>query len=143
MMATQIEDRTMMVREGLLFPESARIESLSYSDTWRTLVGMDSFALDRRLCAAGFHLFFIAGELKVIKLGGGPNAVRRGIKKVLARGRRSNLNCIEITQVRQAHFLGLPWVAIRAYSFHIQNNALLQSDTARKSEQNDSDWACE
>jgi hypothetical protein len=133
----------MMVREGLLFPDSVRVESASYSNTWRTLTGMDSFAFERELCAARFHLFFIAGQLRVIELGRGPSAVRRGMKRMLARGRKSNLNCMEITQVRSSHFLGLPYVAIRAYSFHIQKNALLQSNTVRKSEQNDSDWACE
>ncbi|HEY6250196.1 MAG TPA: hypothetical protein VI685_09550, partial [Candidatus Angelobacter sp.] len=78
MMTAHIEDGTMMVREGLLLPDSARIESVSYSNTWRKLVGTDSFAFDRKLRAAAFHLFFIAGELKVIELGRGPNAVRRG-----------------------------------------------------------------
>lgn len=126
MMTTRIEDGTMMLREGILLPDSARIESVSYSNTWRTVVGMDSFAFDRKLRAAAFHLFFIAGELKVIELGRGPNAIRRGMKRMLARGRKNNLNCIEITQVRRAHFLGLPCVAIRAYSFHIQQSAVLQ-----------------
>jgi hypothetical protein len=140
-MTIQIKDGTMMVREGLLLPDSARIESTSYSKTWRTLVGLDSFAFDRKLRDAAFHLFFIAGELKVIALGRGPSAVRRGMKRMLGRGRKSNLNCMEITQVRPAHFLGLPCIAIHAYSFHIQENAMLQSKAQRKSEQNDRDWA--
>ena len=82
-MTIQIKDGTMMVREGLLLPDSARIESASYSNTWRTLVGLDSFAFDRKLRDAAFHLFFIAGELKVIALGRGPSAVRRGMKRML------------------------------------------------------------
>lgn len=66
-----------MVREEFLLPKASQIESLSYSNTWRTLVGMDSFAFARKLGIAGLHLFFIAGELKVIQWGRGTGAVRR------------------------------------------------------------------
>jgi hypothetical protein len=131
----------MMIREGLLLPDSAHLESRGYSKTWRTLVGVDSFALDRKLRAAGLHLFFIAGELKAIKLGWGPAALRRGVKRILERGRKGNWNCMEITQVTRSHFLGFPYVVIRAYAFHIQKDAMLQSNTERKAEQRDRDRA--
>ncbi len=132
----------MMVREGLLLPESAQIESVSYSSTWRTLVGMDSFTFDRKLRDAAFHLFFMAGELKVIAFGRGQSAVRSGMKRMLGRALKSDLNCMGITQVRPAHFLGIPCIAIHAYLFHIQDNSTLKSKAQRKSEQKDRDWAC-
>lgn len=141
-MSTDIQNGTMMIREGFLLPESAQIESRSYSNTWRILTGLDNFSLDRRLRAAGWHLFFIAGELKVIELGWGASAVRRGMKRILCKGGQSNLNCVQITQARRARFSGLPYFAIRAYSFHIQKDAVLESNTERKSEQQDRDWAC-
>jgi hypothetical protein len=97
-MSPDIKNGAMMIREGFLLPHASQIESLSYSNTWRTVVGMDSFALDGKLGAAGLHLFFIAGELKVIELGRGASAVRRAMKRILARGRKSYLNCMEITQ---------------------------------------------
>jgi len=77
MLSTDIQPGAMMIREGLLLPGSAHLESRSYSNTWRTMVGVDSFALDRKLRAAGMHLFFIAGELKVIELGWGAAASSR------------------------------------------------------------------
>ena len=131
-----------MIREGLLLADSAHLESRSYSNTWRTLVGVDSFAVDRKLRAAGLHLFFIAGELRVIGLGWGAAALRRGVNRVLERGRKDNWNCMEITRVTRSHFLGLPCVVIRACSFHIQKDAMLQSNEQRKAEQRDADWAC-
>ena len=76
-----------MIREGLLLPDSAHLESRGYSTTWRTVVGGDSFAFDRKLRAVGLHLFFIAGELKAIELGWGAAALRRGVNRVLERGR--------------------------------------------------------
>jgi hypothetical protein len=140
-MSFNIQNGAMMIREGFLLPDSSQIESLGYSDTWRTMVGMDSFALDRKLGSAGLHLFFISGELKVIELGRGASAVRRAMNRILARGGKNYLNCMEITQVAPVYFLGLPCVAIRAFSFHIQKDAVLQSYVVRKSQQRDRDWA--
>jgi hypothetical protein len=96
---------------------------------------MGKIALDHRLHAAGLHLFFIAGELKVIQLGWGASAIRRGMKRLLSRNSRRNLNCMEITQIRSSHFLGVPYVALHGSSFHIQKGVVLQTDVQRKSEQ--------
>jgi hypothetical protein len=87
------------------------------------------------------HLFFIAGELKVIEPGWGANAIRRGIKRILNRSRKRDLNCMEITQIRPTHFLGLPYVAIHGSSFHIQKGIMLKPNAARKLKQQDSEWA--
>jgi hypothetical protein len=125
--AYDIQSGAMMIREGFLLPDSAHLQSRSYSSTWRSLIGVDSFALDRGLSAAGWHLFFVAGEMKVMEWGRGAVAVRRGMKRLLARGCKASFNCMEITQVRPTYFLGFPCVAIRGTSFHIQNDAVLRS----------------
>jgi hypothetical protein len=140
-MATDIQSGAMMIREGLLLPDSVHLESRRYSTAWRSIAGVDNFALDRKLRAAGWHLFFIAGELRVMELGWGANAIRRGMKRILNRGRNRNLNCMEITQIRPAHFLGLPYVAIHGSSFHIQKGIMLKTNGERKLEQLDSEWA--
>lgn len=131
-----------MIREGLLLPDSAHLESRSYSNTWRTMVGVDSFAFDQKLRAAGLHLFFIAGELKVIELGWGAAVLRRGVNRILENADKDNWNGMEISRVTRSHFLGFPYVVIRASSFHIQKDAVLQSNAKRKAEQGDRDWAC-
>ncbi len=132
MISTDIQSGAMMIREGFALPDSAHLESRTYSSTWRSLTGVDSFALDRKLRGAGLHLFFIAGELKVIELGWGANAVRRGIKRILAGGRKLNLNCMQIKQVTSARLLGIPYVAIHACSHHIQKDSVLQSNAERR-----------
>ena len=137
-----IQPCTMLMREGCLLPDSAQIETLDYSSTWRVLSEMDSFNLGQRLSLAGLHLFFIAGELKVVQLGSGAQAVRRGIKRILALSCKAYFNCTEITQIAPALFLGVHYVAILAHSFHIQKGTVLQSNAERRSEQNQSDWAC-
>jgi hypothetical protein len=137
-----IQSGTMMIREGFLLPDSAHLDSRSYSDSWRTVVGLDTFAFDRRLRAAGLHLFFLAGERKVIELGWGAGSIRRGVRRLLNGGRKKHLNCMEIAQVASSHFLGLPYVAIRAFFFHIQDDAVLHSSAERTLEDRDRAWAC-
>jgi len=130
----------MMIREGFVLPESAQMESLGYSKTWRSMTGLDSFAVDRKLRSAGWRLLFIAGELTVSEFGWGTSAVRRAVKRLLSRARKSNMNCMQITQVR--HLPGSPYVNVRGHLFHIQKDALLASNEQRESEQQDRDWAC-
>jgi hypothetical protein len=141
-MSTEIQNGAMMVREGFVMPNLAGIESRSYSPAWRTMVGINNFTAEKSLRDADLHLFFLAGELRVLQPGWGSGAIRRGIKRLLAMGRKSQINCMEITQISPARFLGLPFVAIRAYRFHIQKGSMLHSSAERKSEQSNNDWAC-
>jgi hypothetical protein len=136
-MPNQILPGTMMMREGILLPDAAQVESQSYSSAWRTLTSIDSFAFDRRLSAAGLHLFFVPGKVQVLELGQGASAVRRGVKRILARVRKLDLNCLQVTKIEPTRILGLPCLAIHANSFHIQSGRVLQSSAQRRSEQND------
>jgi hypothetical protein len=129
----------MMLAEGFVLPSG--IESLDYSSTWRTLVDVDSFGLSQKLHDAGLHLFFIAGESKVVELGHGKSAARRAANRILAQARKKNLNCVEIKQIVPARLLGLPYIVVHAGSFHIQRGTVLQSNSQRKSEQQGRDWA--
>lgn len=137
-----IQPGTMLMREGFLLPDSAQIETFTYSSTWRVLAEMDSSNLGQRLSLADLHLFFLAGELNVVQLGSGAQALRKGIKRILALSCKEYVNCTEITQITPARFLGVPYVAILAHSFHIQKGTMLQSRAERRSEQDQSDWAC-
>jgi hypothetical protein len=141
MLSPDVQSGAMMIREGFLLPDRADIESQSYSSTWRTMSGMNSWIAGQKLHEAGLHLFFIAGELKVTQLGSGRWAVGRAMRRVLALGRKSDFNCMEIAQVSIANVLRIPYVKISAYSYHLQSGAMLDSRGRRRSEQKDSDWA--
>ncbi|HET9180975.1 MAG TPA: hypothetical protein VFP59_02485 [Candidatus Angelobacter sp.] len=125
---------TMMMREGMLLPESAQVESCPYSKDWRALIGVDSFAFDQKLSGTGLRLFFLAGELKVLEFGWGPSAVRRAINRVFSRLRKLDVNCMQVAEIKPIKVLGLPCVAIHADLFHIQSGPYLQSKAQRRSD---------
>lgn len=131
-----------MMRDGILLPESAQVESCRYWNVWRSLTATDSFAFGQKLSAAGLHLFFLAGKLEVLQPGRGASAVRRGLKRILARVRKLDVNCMQVTEIKPIQICGFPCIEIRADSFHIQAGSTLQSRAQRRSEQNDRDWAC-
>jgi hypothetical protein len=139
----EISPGTMMMREGILLPESAQLESRHYSNAWCTLIGVDSFGFEQKLSRAGLHLFFLAGKLEVLELGRGPSAVRRGINRILSRLGKLDLSCMQVAEIKPLRILGIPCVAIRADLFHIQSGRLLQGRAQRRSEQNSREWACE
>ena len=136
-----IQPGTMLMRDGLLFPDSLQIETLHYSATWCVLADVDSSSLGLKLSHAGLHLVFIARKLKVVQWGIGAEAVRRGIKRILALSCKEHFNCAQITQITPAHFLRVPYVTLLAQSCHIQKGTILQGFSERRLEQTQRDWA--
>jgi hypothetical protein len=131
-----------LIREEVRLPDSANFETFPYSHSWRTLVGADSFAADRQLRAAGWHMFLIAGELKTIGLGWGTAALRRGANRNSGTiPQRIAGTASKLPQLTRSHFLGFPYVVIRACSLHMQKGAMLQGKSERKLEKRDGDWA--
>jgi len=132
-MPTRVQVDTMMIQEGLLLPTSLGLESDSYSNGWRVLKDIDSYSLDRRVRALGWHLFFMAEQVKVIVLGRREEKnLRRGLKRIMAKVRSLNFNCVGLTEIVTRHFLGIPYVAITAHSYHLQESCVIQSAGERR-----------
>jgi hypothetical protein len=118
---------TMMVQEGLLFPDAVNLRTDAYSRGWRSVQALDSFSLGRNLAVGGWHLFFVAGHVTAIAFGHGNKSLCLAVKRIAAKVRALNLNCLELTKIVRKRFLGIPYVAISAGSFHIQKGWQLQS----------------
>ena len=126
-MAHQIQTGTMMVQQSASM-RSLAIESEPYSGSWRSLGVLESSGLDRKVRAAGWSLFFMAGELRaVVPAWGGQNTLRRGVKRLLAQTRLLRFNCLEVTHILERCFLGIPYVSIGAHSRHIQDGCQIRS----------------
>lgn len=124
---------TMMVQEGLLLPKLLEMESDAYSQRWRSVKALDSFSLGHRLDAVGWHLFFVAGQVTTVAFGlGGTRSLHKAVQRIAAKVRALDLNCLELTEIDRKHFLGLPYIAISAHSYHIQQGWQLQTFETRR-----------
>jgi hypothetical protein len=126
-MPNQIQAGTMMVQQSASM-RPLGIESEPYSGSWRSLGILESSGLDRKIRAAGWSLFFMAGELRaVVPAWGGQSTLRAGVKRLLAQTRLQHFNCLEVTHILKRRFLGIPYVSIAAPSRHIQDGCQIQS----------------
>jgi len=126
-MAAKINTGTILIKEGVLLPQSLPVESEPYSKGWRLVKNLRSSEMDRQLFEAGWNLFYLAeGALSAAAFGSDTEkTTRRAIKKVIATLKSKQLNCVEITQVAAKRFLGLPYVTVLAHPRHIQDSKFL------------------
>jgi hypothetical protein len=133
---------TMMIQDGSLLPTALGLKSDRFSEHWRQVEDIDSFSLDRKVRAAGWHLFCMAEQVKTIVFGRGGNTnVHRGVERLLAKVRSLNFNCFGLTEIVPRRFLGIPYVAISAQSYHIQEGLMIQSTNDRMRLQGAATWA--
>jgi hypothetical protein len=133
---------TMMVQEGLLVPDTVKMETDAYSEGWRSVRALDSFAMARALSTAGLHLFFIAGHLTSIAFGrGGDKSLRRAIAHITSQVRELDFNCVELSDIHKKHFLGVPYVLVSAHAYHIQTGWQLQETEVRGRALRCAEWA--
>jgi hypothetical protein len=123
----KIKAGTILIKEGVLLPESLRFESEPYSKGWRLVKNLLSSEMDRQLFETEWNLFYLAeGDLSAAALGSDlEKTTRRAIEKVIATMKSKKLNCVEITRVAAKRFLGLPYVTVSAHPRHIQESKFL------------------
>jgi hypothetical protein len=101
------------------------LESEPYSGNWR-LAALDSFAIDRKVHAAGWNFFFLASEVNVTFLGAvGAKKVGEALQRILAKVRHQNFNGLEVTRIVVKRFFGVPYTTVSAHSRHIQQSCCL------------------
>ncbi len=126
-MPNTIQAGTILVKQST-FLQSLGVESEPYCRNWRSLGILESSGLDQKVRAAGWNLFFMAGELRaVVPAWGGQDTLRRGVKRLLAQTRLQHFNCLELSHILRKHFLGIPYVSIAAHPRHIQEGCQIHS----------------
>lgn len=141
-MTSTVHVGTILIEERPLIAKFLGLESDPCSGKWSVVRGLDGFALDRKIHAAGWNFFFMAAEVKVISLGSsGAAKVLSALKRILAKVKQHHFNGLEVTQVVARRFLGVPYVTVSAHSRHIQQSCYLDSAEARRTFQNDAAWA--
>ena len=118
------------------------LESEPCSGNWSVLKVLDSFALDRKIHAAGWNFFFMAAEVKAMFFGSpGAAKVQSALKRILAKVKPQHFNGLEVTAIVARHFLGVPYVTVSAHSRHMQQSCHLDSAETRQTSQEGAEWA--
>jgi len=111
------------------------LESESYSGTWSLVKTLDSFALDRKIHAAGWNFFFMAAEVKVMFFGAiGAKKIQNALKRILGKVKQQHFNGLEVTEIVAKRFLGVPYAMVSAHSRHIQQSCYLDGAESRASQ---------
>jgi hypothetical protein len=129
---------TILIEKRPRITEFLELESESCSGKWSVVRGLDGFALDRKIHAAGWNFFFMAAEVKVMFFGAPRTAkIRNALHRILAKVRLHNFNCLEVTGIAANRFLGVPYTTVSAHSRHIQQGWRLDGAEERRSCQHD------
>ena len=138
-MSQDVQVGTILMLE---WPQLFGLESESYSGVWSVVKALDSFALDRKIRAAGWHFFFIASEVKVMFFGAlGAKKIQHALGRILGKVSEQHFNGLEVTGIVAKRFLGLPYAVISAHSRHLQQNCYLDGAEVRRISERDAAWA--
>jgi hypothetical protein len=129
-LAQEVEVGTILISG---WPQQFGFESEPYSGRWSVVKVLDGFALDHKIRAAGWNLFFIASEVKVMFFGG-PTAskIQHAVKRILGRVTQHHFNGLEVTGIVTKRFFGLPYAVVSAHSRHLQQSCRLDDAEVRR-----------
>jgi len=132
----------ILIDEQPLITKFLGLESDLCSEKWSVVRGLDGFALDRKIHAAGWNFFFMAAEVKVMFFGGlGTTRIQNAVRRILAKVRPQSFNCLEVTGIVAKHFLGVPYTIVSAHSRHIQPSCYLGGADERRASQHSAEPA--
>ena len=141
-MTPTVQVGTILIADRPQITQFLGLVSEPYSGEWSVVQGLDAFALDRKIHAAGWNFFFMAAEVKVTFFGSlGTTRVRNALRRILAKVRPQSFNCLEVTGIVAKRFLGMPYVTVCAHSRHIQQSCYLDGADTRRTSRLDSEWA--
>lgn len=135
-MSPNIQVGTILMKDWPLMTQLLELESESYSGSWSQIKALDSFALDRKIKAAGWNFFFMAAEIKVMFFGAlGAKKIQKALQRILAKVKGQYFNSLEVTGIAAKRFLGVPYTTISAHSRHIQQSYRLDDIEQRQAGQ--------
>ena len=125
-MSEKLTTGTLLIEEGVVFPDSLQVESEPYSNGWRIVKGLDGYELDRTLSRAGWTCFYMANEISASAVAfNGVKSLSKAVNQILTKLKLERFNSLEITQVTTNRFLGLPQTTVSAHARHIQESMFL------------------
>ncbi len=97
-MTPKVQVGTILIDERPLMAQDLGLESKPYSGNWSVVKALGGFSLDRKIRAAGWNLFFMAAEVKVMVFGAiGAKNIQSALKRILEKVKQQDFNCLEVT----------------------------------------------
>jgi len=122
-MRQAIQLGTMLIADGTRTPKSVLLGTERYSPGWSSITESTSSQLDRELEKAGWTFFYMAGEIRASGCGFDVQSRKgRAVDRLIDAVKHESCNCLEITEVKQRSFLGLPYTTLVAHARHIQKS---------------------
>ena len=114
---------SILVEKSTLLPESVGLESDPTQSGWARITNNpDRHQLEKKLTAAGWTFFLMAGAIKSIAFGfARPRMIQAALKRLIAIVGLQKCNCLEIDAIVTRSFLGMPYVSLSAHTRHIQH----------------------
>ena len=135
-MSNDIQVGTILMKNWPRMTQLLELESEPCSGSWSQIKALDSFALDRKITAAGWNFFFMAAEIKVMFFGAlGAKKIQNALQRILGKVQGQDFNCLEVTGIIAKRFLGVPYTSVSAHSRHIQKSCQLDGIEQRQAGQ--------
>jgi hypothetical protein len=130
-MADKIKTGSILIEDGTFLPTGVQFESEPYTPGWRLVKDLDGCGLDRKIRAARWNFFCLAGEIEATVFGlDEEKMVRRAIERILANPKTQTFNSLEITRVTSVgseRFPAIHYLTVSAHSRHFQESLILSS----------------
>lgn len=125
-MSVNHKSEIILIKRSTLLPSGLVIETEDFLPEWSVVKNLDRGGLTRKIENVHWNFFYLAGSIKATVIGrNGRAALRRAVKRVLAKREGQSLNSLEITKIVSRWFLVIPFLSITAYSRHIQEGISL------------------
>jgi len=119
----KLKTGTLLIEEGVVFPDTLQIESEPYSNGWRIVNELDGDGLDRTMSQSGWTCFYMANEISASAVAvNRKKSLSKAVNQILMTLRSERFNSLEITQVATKQFLGLAHTTVSAHGRHIQES---------------------
>lgn len=141
-MAANLQVGSKLVEVGTPLPQVLEENSTKFLHHWRVMMSTSRETFFNQVAASGWHLLFVADRLNTVSVGvNRDDALQRGVRRLAARVRSESYNCLEVTDIKTRHFLGIPYLYIAADMLHIQQGFVLDSLSTRKKSRVANEWA--
>ena len=137
-----VQSGAILIEEWPLMTQVLGLDSEPYSGNWSLVKVLDGFALDRKIRASGWNLFFMAAEVRTMFFGAlGAKKIENALKRILEKVKLQHFNGLEVTEIVAKRFLGVPYTIVSAHSRHFQQSCYLDGDETRRACRHNSEGA--